>query len=200
MSGLEDAIRHTASCLEQLQLPWALVGGLAVSVRTEPRFTRDIDIAVVVASDAAAEAAVRGFQDRGFRASALVEQRAVRRLATVRLLPPQPFPLELLVDVLFASSGIEAEVCAAAEPVEVFPSLTVPVATCAHLLALKILARDDQSRPQDAADIRQLLAVMDPDAIAAAREACRLMGTRGFHRDRDLQQALDAALSEFRAH
>ena len=196
MSGLEDALRCTTSCLEHLQLPWALVGGLAVSLRTEPRFTRDIDIAVVVASDAAAEAAVRGFQNRGFRASALVEQRAVQRLATVRLLPPQPLALELLVDVLFASSGIEAEVCADAEPLEVFPGLTVPVATAAHLLALKILARDDRNRPQDAADIRQLLAIMDADALAATREACRLMEARGFHRD--LQQALAAALVQFR--
>jgi len=33
----------------------ALVGGLAVSARTEPRFTRDLDVAVAVPDDAGAE-------------------------------------------------------------------------------------------------------------------------------------------------
>jgi hypothetical protein len=37
----------------------ALVGGLAVSARTEPRFTRDADLAVAVASDAEAESLIR---------------------------------------------------------------------------------------------------------------------------------------------
>ena len=36
--------------------PFAVVGGLAVSARTEPRFTRDVDVAVAVANEAAAEA------------------------------------------------------------------------------------------------------------------------------------------------
>jgi hypothetical protein len=33
-----------------------LVGGLAVSVRTEPRFTRDVDLVVAISDDHAAEA------------------------------------------------------------------------------------------------------------------------------------------------
>lgn len=40
-------------------IPFALVGGLAVSARTEPRFTRDADLAVALASDAEAEALIR---------------------------------------------------------------------------------------------------------------------------------------------
>lgn len=197
MSALESALRHTATCLAQLQLPWALVGGLAVSVRTEPRFTRDIDIVAVAATDAAAELVVRGMSARGFRPTAIVEQCAVQRLATVRLLPPGGDAVELLVDVLFASSGIEPEICAAAEHLDVFPNLSLPVATVAHLVALKILARDDRHRPQDAADLRQLLACMNTQGIDATRVACRLISARGFHRDRDLLRELDDALREF---
>ena len=37
--------------LEELQLERALVGGLAVSVQTDPRFTNDIDISISVSSD-----------------------------------------------------------------------------------------------------------------------------------------------------
>jgi predicted nucleotidyltransferase len=197
VSQLENVLRGLADCLREMRLPWALIGGLAVSVRTEPRFTRDIDISVAVPDDAAAEDLIRQFRSRGFRAEAIVEQEAMHRLATVRLLPPGMTP-GLIVDLLFASSGIEHEVCAEADVLEVFPQLMAPVATSAHLLALKVLARDDAHRPQDAADIRQLLAGMDDAAIARARDACRLIQIRGFHRDRDLQQALETALREFR--
>jgi hypothetical protein len=37
---------------------FALVGGLAVSIRTEPRFTRDADLAVALANDAEVEALI----------------------------------------------------------------------------------------------------------------------------------------------
>ncbi len=37
--------------LGRLGLRWALIGGLAVAVRAEPRFTRDVDLAVAVADD-----------------------------------------------------------------------------------------------------------------------------------------------------
>jgi hypothetical protein len=154
-------------------------------------------VAAAVTGDTAAEAVIRGFRDHGFHAATLVEHEATKRLATVRLSPPSSTARDLMLDVLFASSGIEPEVCAAAERIEVFPGLVVPVATSAHLLALKILARDDRTRPQDAADIRQLVEGMDAEALAAARAACRLIASRGFNRARDLQQALDVALREW---
>ena len=40
------------------------------------------------------------------------------------------------------------------EPLEIFPSVTLPVAQIGRLVALKLLARDDRSRPQDAIDLR----------------------------------------------
>lgn len=43
------------------------------------------------------------------------------------------------MDLLFASSGIEHEIVAAADPLEVLPDLTVPVARTGHLIALKPL-------------------------------------------------------------
>jgi hypothetical protein len=196
VSLLEDVLRHAASCFHEIDMPWALVGGLAVSVRTEPRFTRDIDVAAVVSDDATAESVIGRLRERGFRPTMIVEQEAVRRLATVRLLPPRAEDVDLMVDLLFASSGIEAEICAEADVLEVFPDLLLPVATPAHLLALKILSRDDRSRPQDGADIRQLLCTMDQAAIMHTREACRLIEVRGFHRNRDLQGALEASMQE----
>jgi len=59
VTALETALRQICCDLTEAHASFALVGGLAVSARTEPRFTRDADIAVAVASDAEAEGLTR---------------------------------------------------------------------------------------------------------------------------------------------
>ena len=49
-------------------------------------------------------------------------------------------PSGVVVDLLFASCGIEPELVRDAEPLEVFEGLTLPVARLEHLLAMKVLA------------------------------------------------------------
>ena len=55
MIDLEAAFLRLDADLRALRLPWALVGGFAVSLRSEPRTTRDIDLAIVVTGDEEAE-------------------------------------------------------------------------------------------------------------------------------------------------
>jgi hypothetical protein len=117
---------------------FALVGGLAVSARTEPRFTRDADLAVAIASDAEAEALIRRLAGSGYGIDAIVDQDAVGRLATVRLTRSTQ-PEAPVIDLLFASSGIEQEVVGDAEAIELLPPLTIDVARRGHLIALKVL-------------------------------------------------------------
>jgi hypothetical protein len=167
-----------------------------VSARTEPRFTRDADLAVFVIDDRDAEALVLALQDRGYRLLTAVEQEATHRLATVRLSSRGEPERGVVVDLRFASSGVEPEIVAAAEVLDVLPGLQAPVARAGHLLALKILSRDDRTRPQDIADIRALLAAADAGTVALARETLRLITERGFHRGRDLCAALAALLAE----
>ena len=159
-----------------------------MSARAEPRFTRDIDAAVMVENDADAEGLVRALIADGYELLAAVQQDETGRLATVRLSSPPGG--EVVVDLLFASSGIEPEIARSAEPTEIVPGLTLPIATTGHLIALKLLARDDQSRPQDLADLRALRAVASPEDLAAADRAARLISSRGFNRGRDLTAAL----------
>lgn len=125
----------------------------------------------------------------GYQLVASIEQDAVGRLASVRLVAHSEEG-GAVVDLLFASSGVEPELVAAGEPLEILPGLIVPVARAGHLLALKLLARDDDTRPQDAGDIRALRAASDGRDLALAREAVDLISRRGFHRDRDLRAAL----------
>jgi hypothetical protein len=58
MTRLEAVLRDLCQILATRQQEFALVGGLAVSARAEPRFTRDLDLAVVAGDNLAAEAIV----------------------------------------------------------------------------------------------------------------------------------------------
>jgi hypothetical protein len=156
MNVVEAALRQIAADLDRLGATWALVGGFAVSVRSEPRFTRDVDVAVAVSDDEVAEHTIRALLSAGYRLAATIEQETTGRLATAWLLPPFAAGSEVVVDLLFASSGIEPEIAAAADRLDILPELTVPVATVGHLLVTKLLARNDDTRPQDAADLRAL--------------------------------------------
>ena len=113
---------------------FALVGGLAVSARTEPRFTRDLDFAIAVENDAEAESVVFALQGSGFTVVATIEHATMHRLATVRL---RQHPRAPFVDLLFASCGVEPEIVGAASPLEIL-GVTLAVATVGHLIAMKL--------------------------------------------------------------
>jgi hypothetical protein len=194
VSRLETALRAIASELERIRQPWALVGGLGVSARAEPRFTRDIDVAVAVAHDQDAEALVRGLVASGYRVLATLQQEAVHRLATVRLEAPGEGPGAVVVDLLFASCGVEPEIVREAEVLAVLPGLRVPVARSGHLLAMKVLSNAPE-RPQDSIDIVSLLEEAEAGEIVRARQAAALIVERGFSRGRDLIADLERHLA-----
>lgn len=191
MSRVEEALRRIVEDLARGPHAFALVGGFAVSARTEPRFTRDVDLVVGVPDDGTAEAVLRDLTARGYALVTAVEQLAASRLATARLTSPVARDGDLIVDLLFASSGVEPEIAARAEPLEMLEGLVVPIARIGDLLALKLLARDDLARPQDVADLCALRAAATADDLALARETAALITDRGFSRGRDLAAALD---------
>ena len=100
-----------------------------------------------------------------------------------------------VVDLLFASSGIEGEIVASATSMEILPALFLPVAVVGHLVALKLLATDALTRPQDAVDLRALLDVADDGDVELARRAVELIERRGYQRGRDLVGALVALVA-----
>ena len=195
MTSLEAALRQIHSDLTDARVSFALVGGLGVSARTEPRFTRDADLAVALASDAEAEALIHRLRACGYGIEALVEQEAVGRLATVRLTRSSGLQTPV-VDLLFASSGIEPEVVAEADPMELLPNLTIAVARTGHLIALKVLSRDDLRRPQDLVDLRALLRVASSEEVERARASLALIAARGYHRGRDLTSEMQVLLPQ----
>lgn len=187
-AGLSRALRDVASDLTALGRSFALVGGLAVSARAEIRFTRDVDLAVAAADDADAEQLVLALKGLSYQVRATVEQDAVGRLATVRLLSPAG----VKVDLLFASSGLEAETVARADWVEQ-GSGRIPVARAEELVAMKVLSADER-RLQDHLDFRSLITVGSVD-MDAVRGNLRLIEERGFARRQDLQAKLESMLA-----
>ena len=184
LSAIERTFRDFIDAIAPA--PIALIGGLAISARTEPRFTRDIDVAVAVADDASAEAVVHRLSGKRFKPVTVLENTTQGRLGTVRL---RRTPRAPIVDLLFASSGIEPELVTAADRMIVL-GRRVAVATVGHLIALKLLARDDEHRPQDRVDLRALSVVATEREWRRAATAVKLIEKRGFARKRDLQAAL----------
>ncbi|WP_018351113.1 nucleotidyl transferase AbiEii/AbiGii toxin family protein [Longispora albida] len=188
MNEMRAALRHVADDLERLGSGWALIGGFAVSARANPRFTSDIDIAVMVHGDVDAEELVRWFTAHGYGLLGSVEHDN-GRLALARLTRPVD-SVDITIDLLFASSGIELEIVHAAESLDVLGGLILPVAAIGHLIALKLLARDDKLRPQDLMDLTGLLKAATPEDLNVAAQAVRLITERGYNRERDLIGAL----------
>jgi hypothetical protein len=86
----------------------------------------------------------------------------------------------------------------AAENLLVFPNLSVPVARIHHLIALKVLSRDDRTRPQDSADLRQLILNATAADLELAITSAQLIEHRGFNRERNLVALLEQAWREYR--
>jgi predicted nucleotidyltransferase len=171
---------------------------VAVGARAEPRTTRDVDIAVEVMDVKDAEVLVFALQSRGYEVVTVLQHAKTGRLATVRLRSPTKTPREVLVDLLFASSGIEPEIVAGAEDLMLGEGTRVPVASIGHLLAMKMLARDDRHRPQDWDDLRSLLREAGALDLEQAREGLRLVQERGYQRGKPLLEQFEQLLQEER--
>jgi len=179
--------------LKELNIQWALVGGLAVSTHANPRFTNDIDISVSVQSDHEVEQVVFQLQQKQWKAEQILEDEGKNYISTVRFVHFE-HP-DIFVDLLFASSGIETEIVEGSICLEVFPDIHVHVAQLGHLLALKILS-EQEGRAQDTVDIHSLLNEADETDIQLAKEACALITNRGFNRKKALTQLLEQRLKK----
>lgn len=187
----EEALADIGHRLRGYGIGFALVGGLAVSIRAEVRFTRDVDLAIAIPDDTSFEGLVRDLRGCGYNTVAVVEHETQGRLATVRLQSADG----VAIDLIAASCGIEPDVVARATPVD-FPGVgSIPVATPEDLLAMKVLAMTER-RLQDRLDAVSLV-LTNPDLdLAAVGNALRLITERGYHRDQHLPDKLAAVLVE----
>jgi predicted nucleotidyltransferase len=194
-ASLLEVVRRAALDLAAVGARSALVGGLAVGVHALERATRDADFAVAAENDATAERITADLVARGYTLALALEQTDTGRLATVRL--RSPIDGYTSVDVLFASSGIEAEIVRDAIAMDIGGGVTVPVARRGDLIALKLLARNER-RPQDDQDLGALLHELADAELQVVRARIDTIVQRGFARGKDLASELASQLERWR--
>ena len=192
---LEEYVKKVALYLSERGVDFAIVGGIAVSLRTIERFTKDVDFAISAEDDREAEAIVNSLREAGFQISSFLERDVDGGLTTVRLTTGGD--VEVFVDLLISTSGIEREVIASATVMEVFPGCMVKLASIPGLIAMKLLSADWDTRPQDVLDLQYLIKSADQDDIASARELVSLITSRGYNRNKDLHVELDQYVERF---
>ena len=181
----ETALAALVQSLTTRKKRFALVGGLAVSIRAEVRFTRDVDVAVAVEDDAESERLIYDLRQEGYEPIAVVEHETAQRLSTARLKSPS----QVVVDLMFASTGIEEEITARASVIELPDVGSVPVARPEELLAMKVLSMSNK-RLQDRLDAQRLVQIVVDLDLEAVEANLDLMTTRGYHRDQNLRAKL----------
>ena len=181
--SLSKALGALVRSLRDLNVSFAVVGGVAASVRGEVRFTRDIDVAVAVEDDEAAESILFALKRFGYEIVATVEQEATHRLATARLRGPGG----IVCDLVFATCGIENEIVADAEALQIFPDVVVPTATAEALLAMKVLSSTSK-RPNDLQDIESILRHGPTIDLQRVEALLEVIQKRGYARGQDLAE------------
>ena len=185
---MQRTLRAMVEWLAPRRVAFALVGGLAVSIRAEVRFTRDVDLALAVTEDELTSL-VRDLRAAGYHLHSVLEHEIAGRTATVRLVERG----SVHVDLIVASCGIEPEIVASAPLVELRGVGTLPVATAEDLLAMKVLSMNEHRR-RDLDDSIQLVLTNPNLDLEHVRARLSLVTARGFDRGQELQSKLAGVL------
>ena len=145
---LQQTLVDAVKFLDAERVPYALIGGLAVSLRGQPRMTADVDM-VILADVPRALALVRALEVSNFKplfdGVAEVVQKAF-------ILPLRHRVTNVKVDLALGLSGFERQTLARAERLPL-AGAEIAVATAEDLLIMKVLA----GRPQDDQDVQGLV-------------------------------------------
>lgn len=140
-------VRLVGGWLDERQVEWAVVGGLALAAHGAGRLTNDVDI---VTERRAQEELIGFLEEVGYRT-------LHRSAGYSNHLHGEPALGR--VDVVYVDGRTARELFAAAETVTVVAGLSARVPRVEHLVAMKVLAaKNDASRAlQELADIAALL-------------------------------------------
>ncbi|HEY2412923.1 MAG TPA: nucleotidyltransferase [Pirellulaceae bacterium] len=145
---LHRTLVDAADFLDGEGIPYALIGGLAVSLRGQPRVTADVDM-VILADVPRSLSLLNGLATTKFKplfdgAAEVVEKSFI--------LPLRHRVTNVKVDLALGLSGFEQQLLQRAKRV-IVAATEIVVATAEDLLLMKILA----GRPQDDQDVQGLV-------------------------------------------
>ena len=157
---LLDALGALARWLREADVPYALIGGIAVGLQAVPRFTQDIDAVVWTADDRWAELVALG--ERFAIRPRIGDVLGFARRSRVLLLAHES---GVPIDVSCGALPFEQDLVERAELFDVGP-FSVRVASAEHLIVTKAIA----NRPRDRVDIENLLRVFPDLDTTRARQ------------------------------
>lgn len=149
-SQLQTVLIDICELLQEHGPPFALVGGVAASLRGRLRATEDIDLILLTDVDGALELVDR-LNGTAFQPLFPEYERVVR---SAYILALEHLPSAITLDLAIGTSGFEQQIIRRAATIPI-ANLHVQVATAEDLILMKLLA----SRPQDDQDIAGILAV-----------------------------------------
>lgn len=184
-AALWPTLADAVSMLAERGLRSALIGGLAVSLRGQPRMTVAVDLVVLASVDEA----IRLVADLAMTPFDPLFPGVEEVVATAFILPLRHRQTGIRVDLAIGMSGFEQDAVARATPVMI-GAASIPVVSIEDLLVMKALA----GRPQDDEDIRGLVAA---GLQTIDWQACLTLAERlGSAIDVDIAARLRAARSE----
>lgn len=148
MGQLEDALRSVVSVLEELKLPYMLIGGMANLVWGEARTTQDIDITVQVDPPALPETVTRLMQV--FRALPKNPLTFVRQTRVLPIVTKD----SVRTDLIFAELPYQEQAIRRARPVAL-GGVMVQVCTPEDLIIHKIISE----RAKDLDDVKGIVRI-----------------------------------------
>lgn len=167
MSAFDEFCRQAIDFLDGAEVPYLVIGGLAVAAVGEPRMTADIDVVAFV-SMPTAERLIAAATAQGFRA-ADDEAERLQHTGTLRF-HRDPFQL----DVVIASLPFEDRARRRATRRRLFDR-EVPMPTAEDLLLFKVIAGRDKDLVDAAGIVRRHAGRLDRGYLdTAIDEVCDL--------------------------
>jgi Nucleotidyl transferase AbiEii toxin, Type IV TA system len=154
MSEIEQlpsrSVARLVATLGALGIEFAIVGGVAVSLVSTPRFTADVD-AVLLDIDDRLEWLIDELKNAGYESRASDPIAFARRTRVLTMRDKNGVGIDLMLGLL----PFDIDLVSRAVTATLSDLSTVPVASPTHLVVIKAIAW----RPRDVEDIRQLVSV-----------------------------------------
>jgi len=148
MQAFETLLARTSKALEQDGIPYMVIGGQAVLIYGEPRFTRDVDITLGVDTDQAGRI-LKIAHELSLEPPKGMTEDFVKRNA---LLSAEDQETKIVVDFIFSFLPYERQAIQRAKPVQI-GAASVRFATAEDTIIHKLFA----GRPRDIEDVKGII-------------------------------------------
>lgn len=147
-NALVQAVTQSVQFLTTHQIPHFLLGGLAIAVVGEPRFTYDVDLDIFVSRQMAGKI-LRKLATAGFRLDLKQATTDVAQFGSFRM-----FYQAVPIDCILASTALEQSALKRAKKKKIFPGCLAYVPSPEDLILLKIIP----GRAKDLMDAESVVA------------------------------------------